>query len=191
MQRAKAAGIHPAESPLADDDGCQPARSELRKRAAEFTAAAKALPGSNDSKDRRLSETAFERTTAVLSLLAGPKPNGGFRQDQRIIEMIRQQLRTAPAGMAMDPAVDTGLRAIYNSLVNLRERWFPVDRSVGAQLDTLRDRVADLDSVRGPLHSVAAADCFVAAAALTETMAAQLEGRITSNADAAATQPSP
>ena len=93
-------------SPTMTDVNQPPRTANL---AAESTAAAKVLPGSNDSKDRRLSEPAFERATAVLTLLAGPRPNGGFRQDQRIIEMIRQQLRTAPAGMAMDPAVDTGL----------------------------------------------------------------------------------
>jgi len=150
---------------------------ELKARAAVFTAAAKALPGDDSADDRKLTIGAFDSASAALALLGGPTPNGGFRQDLRIIDNVRQRISSSSPDMSIDPTTDTGLRAIYNALINLRERYFLADRQVQTQLDAVRDKVDALDSVRGPLHSVTAAECFVAESDLVNTMSAKLEGR--------------
>jgi hypothetical protein len=156
--------------------------SDLQRYAVELTALSKNLPGRDKSEDRRLLADSFDRATSALTLLMGPEPHGAFRQQLRIIDNVRRDVRS---GNASDATVDSGMRSIYNALVGIRDRLFATDDRVRGQLDTLRDRVDDLDSVRGPLHSVAVASAYQASAAVIETMSAGLEGRA---AEAATTQ---
>jgi hypothetical protein len=147
---------------------------EMEKHSAELTAVTKELPGRDQAEDRKLLSDSFDRAASMLTLLMGPRPQGAFRQQLRIIDKVRQDIR---AGSTSDATVDSGMRAVFNALVGIRERLFPADARVSAQLDTLRDRVADLDSVRGPLHRVAVADAFQSAAAVVETMRTELADR--------------
>ncbi|HYO10609.1 MAG TPA: hypothetical protein VER17_16700 [Tepidisphaeraceae bacterium] len=157
--------------------------SELQRRARELAEVGRQLPGRNPQEDRQLVVSAFERSSAALQLLGGPEPGGAFRQQLRIIDNTRQQIQSAADGAPADASVDTGLRSVYNALVSVRERLFPNEPNVQQQLDAVRDRLADLDEVRGPLHSLVVSQVFSRTAQVVDTMAGELEGR---NAAAAA-----
>jgi hypothetical protein len=148
--------------------------SELQKYSVQLTAVTKNLPGRDQSEDRQLLADGFDHAVSALALLMGPEPHGAFRQQLRIIDNVRRDVRS---GSATDATVDSGVRSVFNALIGVRERLFVTDQRVGPQLDNLRDRVLDLDSVRGPLHSVAVASAFQAAAATIETMRLELVDR--------------
>jgi len=104
--------------------------SELQQRAAELDAVARQLPGRDLKSDRDLVVQAFDRSSAALVLLGGPSPGGAFRQQLRIIDTVRQEIKTLSPSIADDPTIDSGLRALYNALTSVRERLFPDDPRV-------------------------------------------------------------
>ena len=148
--------------------------SDLERFSVELTALTKSLPGRDVTEDRQLLADAFDRASSALTQLMGPEPHGAFRQQLRVIDNVRQDVR---GGNASDATVDSGLRAVFNALVGVRERLFPTDTNVRGDLDKLRDKVLDLDAVRGPLHSVAVASAFQSSASTIETMRTQLQNR--------------
>jgi hypothetical protein len=161
--------------------------SELRSAASQLAAIVKELPGRNSTDDRTLTASAFDRAGAAVTLLGGPTPGGALRQQLRIIDNVREHLRNSAVDMSYDPNVDTGIRSLANALGHVRDRLFPSDSGMSKQLDTLADRVSDLDAVRGPLHAAAAARAFAAASGVITSMADQLQGRA-GGAPAAASQ---
>jgi hypothetical protein len=160
----------PSEKVVSTDDRI----SDLERYSVELSAVTKNLPGRDATEDRQLLGDAFDRASSTLTLLMGPEPNGAFRQQLHVIDNVRQDIR---AGRAVDATVDSGLRAVFNALVGVRERLFPTDERVNGDLNQLRDKVLDLDAVRGPLHSVAVASAFQSAATSIETMRAELQNR--------------
>src|SRR5205823_14630946 len=70
-----------------------------------------------------------------------------------------------------------------------RERLFPNDEKIRSQLDTLRRRLADLDTVRGPIQSLVVAQAFGSAANVIDTMSGELDAR--NEAVQQAQQPAP
>jgi hypothetical protein len=151
--------------------------SELRRKAQELTAAAQQLPGSVE-EDRRLVAEAFARSSEALQLLAGPDPDGAFRQQIRIIDNTRTFLQSGMTKeVSADPSIDSGLRSIENALSNTHAQLFPGDDKIRPGLDALRMRIAELDTVRGPLHAAVVAQAFQSAAAVVDTMAATLDAR--------------
>ena len=163
--------------------------SELRKRSRELSEATQQLPGRAAADDRKLVADAFGKAAASLELLGGPNPGGAYRQQLRIIENTRNFLGSGAAGVAPDPSVDTGLRSMENALAGVRERLFPNDEKIRSQLDTLRTRLADLDTVRGPIHSLVVARAFGSAANVIDTMSGELDAR--NEAVQQAQQPAP
>ena len=162
---------------------------ELQKAAAEFSKAARQLPGRDSTEDRIKSADAFDRATTALEILGGPTPGGAFRQNMRIIDSARQRLRNTPVDATYDPNIDTGSRAINNALIDVAERLFPADEQVRKLMDTTATRLNDLDSVRGPLHTLAAAHVFVATSDVIDAMAQKLAGRLAAATTQASTQP--
>ena len=159
---------------------------ELQKASTDFSGVVRKLPGSNSTEDRVQSADAFDRATTALEILGGPDPGGAFRQNLRIIDTTRQRLRNTPVDATYDPTVDMGLRALDNALIDVAARLFPADAQIRKLLDATAMRVDDLDSVRGPLHTLAAAHVFAAASDVVDAMSQKLAGRVA----AAATQPS-
>jgi hypothetical protein len=185
-----------AESPAMSDSAQR--MSELRRRSRELAEVSQRMPGRSAAEDRQLTAEAFDKSTASLELLGGPSPGGAFRQQLRIIDSTRTFLRGAGANesVSTDSAVDSGLRSLYGALTSVRERLFPTDDKVRVQLDALSARLGELDSVRGPLHSLVVAQSFDAASKAIDTMAQELEGRADATSaaypagsDAAPTQP--
>jgi hypothetical protein len=152
--------------------------SELRQRSQELNQAAQQLPGRAAADDRRLVADAFGKAAASLELLGGPQPGGAFRQQLRIVENTRDFLGSS-ASVAPDPSIDTGLRSIENALGGVREQLFPNDPKVKSQLENFRTRLAELDSVRGPIHSLVVAQAFQSAANVIDTMSSELDVRNT------------
>ena len=151
--------------------------SELRRRADELAAAAQRMPGRSASEDRALAAEAFDKAASALELLGGPNPGGAFRQQVRIIDNTRNFLRTGSESIAMEPSVDSGLRSVQGALVGVQQRLFPDDPEIQKRLDALAARVRELDTVRGPLHSLVTAQTFEAASQVVDAMAQQMEGR--------------
>jgi len=152
--------------------------SELRKRASELTQAVQQLPGRSPAEDRKLVADAFGKASSSLELLGGPQPGGAFRQELRIIENTRTFLNSpGSASVAPDPSIDTGLRSLDNALSGVRERLFPNDEKIKGGIDTLRTKLGELDSVRGPIHSLVVAQAFLSAASVIDTMSAELDAR--------------
>src|SRR6266511_1306505 len=71
--------------------------TELQKLSVELSALAKNLPGRDPTEDRQLLGNSFDRASSALALLMGPQPHGGFRQQLRIIENVRRDVRAGTA----------------------------------------------------------------------------------------------
>lgn len=151
--------------------------SALQERSSELSAIVKQLPGRNGKEDRELVARAFDATADALAMMGGPEPGGALRQQLRIIENIRQTLRSANENLSYDPAVDAGLRAAHNALYGIRERLFPTNDKVAALVNEFGQRLGELDQVRGPMHSVVVAQVFESAATAIDTMGALLNRR--------------
>jgi hypothetical protein len=151
--------------------------SESQQRGEELSQIAARMPGRNAEEDRKLIAGAFDRAHAALELLAGPDAPGALRQSIRIVDNARQSLAGATAQMSIDPTVDSGLRAIYSGLENVRERAFPNDPQVKSLVNDLHTRVEELDTVRGPLHSIVVANAFRSASDVIRRMAGEMGNR--------------
>jgi outer membrane murein-binding lipoprotein Lpp len=171
------------------DSGEPGARArELRAELPAFQAAYAPLPARNDEQNRKQIADAFVAAGRLLSTLEGPNPGGAFRQQLRIIDNNRQRLASASESLAIEPTVNAGLRALYNALVDIRMDQFAGDPGIIERLDTMRSRVNDLDTVRGPLHRLVAAQVFRGAGDVIEAMATLMENR-SHNQQASPTQP--
>jgi hypothetical protein len=151
----------------------EPQRPEdLPDMARALADVAKQLPGRDAKADRQLVADAFDRAASALAVLAGPEPSGALRQQLYIVDSSRATLKND--NVSAEPATDSGLRALQNALFTSRDRLFPHDDKLSKQLGELRDRVDELDSVHGPLHSLTVAQCFAAASDAISTMAKEV-----------------
>ena len=154
-----------------------PRSRQVRAELPEFQASYAPLPGRSDAENRKLIARAFEAAGRVLSVLEGPQPGGAFRQQLRIMDTTRQRLAGGSQSLAVEPTINAGLRALYNALSSLRMDQFGNDADVAQRLDAMRSRVDDLDTVRGPLHRLVAAQTFRGAGDVIDAMAKSLETR--------------
>jgi hypothetical protein len=175
--RPKSRGTHvPEPNPPASNTTSADERiSDLERYSVELSALSKSLPGRDEAENRQVLGDAFDRATSALSLLMGPQPGGSFRQQLRIIDNVRRDVRS---GSTSEATIDSGIRAIFNALIGVRDRLFATDVNVRGDLDNLRDKVLELDAVRGPLHQVSVAAAYQAAAATIETMRKELQNRV-------------
>jgi hypothetical protein len=150
---------------------------ELQRRSQALSSIVKQLPGRDPKEDRELVAQAFDATHDSLSMMGGPEPGGALRQQLRIIDNIRQFLRSGDQKLSYDPAADAGLRATHSALTGLRERLFPNDETVTSLVNAFGERLGELDSVRGPMHSVVVAQVFQSAAQAIDTMGGILNTR--------------
>ena len=171
--------------------------SELQKKSGQLSSIVKQLPGRDAKEDRRLVADAFDATHDSLTMMAGPEPGGAMRQQLRIIENIRQFLRTGDQKLSYDPAVDAGLRATHSALEGVRERLFPNDQKVTTLVNEFGTRLSELDQVRGPMHSVVVAEVFQSASTAIDAMGSilntrsQMVSQYSAPSSAAPTPPAP
>lgn len=161
------------ESPVSADPNQR--AGELRRAVGSLEETVARMPGRDRSEDRRLAAEAFASASAAVEQLGGPNPPGAFRQQLRIIDNTRAFLRSSRDEISTDPSVDSGLRSLYGALESVRNRLFRDDKEIGAPLSALSTRLADLDSVRGPLHSLVVAQAFGEASRVIDAMADKVE----------------
>jgi hypothetical protein len=108
----------------------------------------------------------------------------------RIIDSIRAQLANGSADLAVEPTIDTGLRAAQRSITSLARRSFNDLPDVTKAVDEMRVKNEELDGVSGALHRLVASQSFKASAQALTHMSAAVDQRLNdAKAKAAETKP--
>ena len=166
---------------------------ELTELSRRFGETAQKLPGGTPQQDRQIMQQVFAELAQILPLLHGPNPPGTFRQQVRIVENARTQLASGPPGLAVEPTVDTALRAGRDALESLAGRAYFDQAQLGKSVDRLDASVAALDAARGPAHQEAAAASVEATAEVIRQMSEAMSQRLGEGATQPVqpTQPAP
>src|SRR4051812_1714306 len=131
---------------------------ELKARSRQFADVVRMLPRANDEEDRDTLRQAFTQLAQILPSLPGPDVTGVFQHQVSVVNDARTQL-AGRSDLAVDPIVDTGLRATRNALVEAAHTSYYEEAraQLDPALDQLTARVDDLDKFTGPVHPVAVA----------------------------------
>jgi hypothetical protein len=149
-----------------------------RQRVVELTRLSQQLPQKDDAAQRRTMRDVFDQTSKLLPLLMGPGADGQFRLQQRIVADCRNQMDRAGDRLAIEPTIDSGLRAVYNALVRVAQESFYTTDAITSRLSELRLRVDGLDRVRGPAHKSQSAEVVHLAAEIADRMVGVYEARL-------------
>jgi hypothetical protein len=162
---------------------------ELGELSRRFNETAETLPGRTPQEHRQRMQQVFAELARILPVLYGPNPPGTFRQQLRIVESARTQLASAPQSLAVEPTVDTALRAARDALESVASRTYFDQAQLGQSMDRLNASVAGLDAARGGSHQQAAANAVEAMAVVIRQMSEAMTQRL-GNSAAPAPQPS-
>ena len=152
---------------------------DLQHRVDQLRRTVSQMPGNSDAEDRKLTAQALGQIASCLALIEGPNPTGALRQRLRIIESSRTQIQSVRATVPIEPATDAAMRATYDILVELSHGRFAGDQAIAGTLSTMSQQIAQLDAVRGPLHSLVVAQTLENAARALKQMSTVLEQRAT------------
>ena len=178
-KRQSSMGKPPEVNPPPKVEASAAARAnELEELSKRFEETARGLPGSSPEAHRRIMQQAFGELAQILPILYGPNPTGTFRQHLRIVESARTQLATGPKGLAVEPTIDTGLRAASDSLQALASRGYFDQAKLGQMLDRLSSTLAGLDTARGAAHQAVVADAVVVMGQAIRQMSDTLSRRL-------------
>jgi hypothetical protein len=150
----------------------------LGSLAEEFDAGATALPGANEAEDRTQVTQEFALLAQMLPMLNGPDMTGDFRQQLGIVSSTQSLLASGSTDLAVEPTIDTGLRAAHRALVSISQRSFIELTDVTKNLDTMRMRIEELDGISGPAHRLVTAQAMRGAAAAITLMSNTLNQRL-------------
>ena len=92
---------------------------QARTLVGELTQLAQQMPANDDAGERKVMGEVFDRCAKLLPMLMGPEADGQFRLQQRIVADARDQMGRNGERLAVEPMIDSGLRATYNALVNV------------------------------------------------------------------------
>lgn len=191
-KRQSSMGKAPEVNPPPKVETSAAARSdELGELSRRFGETAQTLPGGTAQEHRRLMRQVFAELAQALPVLYGPNPPGTFRQQLRIVENARTQLGSASQSLAVEPTIDTALRAARDALESMASRSYFDQAQLGQSMDRLNAAVAGLDTARGPAHQEAAAGAIEAMAAVIQQMSGALSQRLNDGATQPATSPPP
>lgn len=151
--------------------------SNLRSSVVSLQHTLSQMPTDDESKDRALTLEALGSAASALAAIEGPQPSGSFRQQLRVIESDRTQVQHAGPAVPTEPAVDSALRATYNALVSLRDGRFAGNQQIANEVNEVGQKIPQLDTVRGPLHTLAVVDVLNAASRALVTMTDIIENR--------------
>src|SRR5665213_649435 len=147
------------------------------------------LPGENRTQHSRLVQRVFGDLLKVFPLLANPSSDRVLAQRMSIIDNSRAQLAAASAGLAIEPAIDTALRAAAAAVADIAHSENYQQADVGATLDKLSAQVNRLDTERDTnLHRVDVAETVDLLSQVVNNLAAAIGGKLTGTAKPA-TQP--
>jgi hypothetical protein len=119
----------------------------------------------------------FGDLTQVLPLIEGDYKSGEFRQGIRILESSRQQLAAGSPDLAAEPTIGQGVRASLRLLQNLNAMVFANDPEITKRVDALKQKVDELDSAKGGMNRVVAAQSMRSAADVLQQMAGVMADR--------------
>lgn len=174
QQAQKAAATQPAALAQGDATGRV---KELIAKVGALQDSANRLPGSSDAEFRQLIGQSFGDLLQVFPYLENEYQSGEYRQGIRILDTSRQQLASGSKDLAIEPTVGQGLRATVRLLNDVNNVVFNNDEQNTKRLDTLRQRVDELDAVHGPMNRVVAAQSVREAASVLQQMTASLAER--------------
>jgi len=150
----------------------------LGSLAAEFDTGAAALPGANEAEDRAQVTQQFALLAQMLPMLNGPDMSGDFRQQLGIVSSTKALLGSASTDLAVEPTIDTGLRAAHRALTSISQRSFIELTDVTKNLETMRTKIEELDGISGPAHRLVTAQAMRGAAAAISLMSTALDQRL-------------
>ena len=190
-KRRSTMGAAPEVNPRPKVEARAEARAdELGERSRKFDQTVQQLPGRTPEEHRRAMQQVFAELSQILPILYGTNPSGVFRQQLRVVESARTQLAGAPQGLAIEPTIDTGLRAARDALRGLSRNSYYDHPQLGQTLDRLDKLVSDLDAARGPNHQQVVAETVdQMSQAVTQRSAALNERLQGDGGDGGAAQP--
>jgi hypothetical protein len=151
---------------------------ELGALAEEFANGAFALPGHDAAQDRTQVTQEFALLAQILPMLNGPEMTGDFRQQLGIVSSTRVLLGSASEDLAVEPTIDTGLRAGHRALVSISQRSFIELAGVSKSLETMQMKIEELDGISGPAHRQVTGQAFRAAAEAVSALSTELDKRL-------------
>jgi hypothetical protein len=147
------------------------------------------LPGPNERDHRRLMSQAFAQLEQILSILEGPNPGAEFRQQLQIISDAQTELSSGPEDLSSEPMINTGLRAALDALTRIRQTSYYDTAELTPLFDRLAEKINELDTVRGPLHQVVAAEAISLTSQIVGKMADVMGQRLAQQSASGASQP--
>ena len=151
---------------------------ELTARAKEYSDGTQKLPGRTAQDDRAQTTQQFALLAQILPMLNGPDMSGDFRQQLRIIESSRAQLASGTQDLAVEPTVDTGLRAAHRALAGINQRGFSDNPDIAKNLDALNAKIQELDGTADAIHRLIASQAFKDSAQVITQMSGALGARL-------------
>lgn len=155
---------------------------ELSRLAEEYGAIARQLPGRTPEEHRDLMRQVFAELGQILPLLENPRDNLIYRHQISIIEDSRTQLAAGSSDLAVQPTIDTGLRAAYHALAGVSQNSYFDQADLTPPLDQMSAKVDELDTVHGLTHSVVVGEAVEISSGIVSKMADALAQRISSEA---------
>ena len=135
------------------------------------------LPGATDQADRTMVVTCFSELSEILPLIVGDAPSSEFGVGLRVLKESQTQLSAANADQPAAPIVSSGLQATERLLRSLNKSHFDNDAALAKQLDSLKEKVGELDMSHDALSRVYAAQALRETTAILKQMSASLVER--------------
>jgi hypothetical protein len=149
---------------------------ELRDRVRNLASLVRDFPGRTEEDHRALMRASFMELGGILPTLYGRPADGAFVQQMQILNSTQRQLDAAGPFLPTDATIATGLRATFNALLTISRR-FEQEEAVQQGLRDLRERVAELDRVSGPIHRLVAGQAVQQATEVIQRMTSVLAQR--------------
>jgi hypothetical protein len=128
----------------------------LQEEVRRLGSVSREFPARGETEHYALIREALGLMLRTMPTLRGPQVDGAFLMQLRAIYQSQRQLRPESPFLPTDTTVTMGLRAAYNVLVSIAIAGFSTEEAVERDLALMRDRVEELDRVRGPIHRLVA-----------------------------------
>ncbi len=122
--------------------------AEMQKAATALAEDSKPLPGNDEPTHSRLIQQVFADLANTLASLGNPTTDRILNQRIAILQTSRAQLGSGSSDLAIEPAIDTGLRAAQMALADLSHADAFAGADVGPILDQLSAQLSRLDLER-------------------------------------------
>ncbi len=153
---------------------------DLSREADNLASDSKLLPGGDAAEHSRLVQRIFTDVLQILPLLADPGEDRVLAQRMSIIQNSRAQLAAGSRELAVEPTIDTALRAAGAALADISHGDNYQQADLGPLLDKLSAQINRLDLERDPaLHRIDVSDTVDMISQVVSKLAATLSARMT------------